>query len=52
VACEGCKGLRVVPEVDESRCDPELLRLYREHQERRARWDAEDRMWARLEGGC
>ena len=30
--CETCGGKRVVPEVDEDRCDPALLEKYHEQQ--------------------
>ena len=51
VTCEECRGARVVPVVDESKCKPELLKLYHEQRENRARWDAEDRYTRRMESG-
>ena len=51
VPCEECHGLRVVPVVDEERCDPKLLKLYQEDQQAEAESRAEDRYWYRLECG-
>lgn len=31
VSCEECGGRRVVPVVDEDRCDPDVLKHYHEH---------------------
>jgi hypothetical protein len=51
VECEECKGLRVVPVVDEEKANPKLLKLYQDDQKMQAEIRAEDRMWARLESG-
>ena len=51
VTCEECEGLRVVPVVDEEKCDARLLKLYQDDQRAEAESRAEDRMWARLESG-
>lgn len=50
VTCEECKGANVVPVLDESRCDPELLALY--HKEQQEIWEsrAEERAEARAFG--
>ena len=51
VTCEECKGLRVVPVVDEEKTNPKLLKLWQDEQQMQAEIRAEDRMWARLESG-
>lgn len=54
VQCSTCKGKNVVPVVDEEHLTPEqkvFYKLYEEAQERRARYDAEDRATRRMESG-
>lgn len=51
ITCEECKGLRVVPVVDEDRCDKALFAKYQEHVMDQARDDAEDRAIRRMEMG-
>lgn len=41
VQCEQCEGLRVVPEVDEDACSPEVLAAWREKCEAEADYAAE-----------
>jgi hypothetical protein len=38
VACEECKGTRVVLEVDDKACDPELLKKYMAKLQQEADW--------------
>lgn len=51
VTCETCKGLRVVPVVDEERCDKALLEAYYNQQEDNARFEAECAAERRAEMG-
>lgn len=48
VQCYGCKGLRVVEMVDEERCPPELLELYRKEQADEASYQRECEMERRM----
>jgi hypothetical protein len=50
VTCHECKGLRVVPEVDEHCCDPELLKAYYEKLDADADYERTCRM--ELMYGC
>jgi hypothetical protein len=54
VQCEECKGLRVVPVVDEARLDKEDHAVYatwQKQQAQRAQWDREDALTRRMESG-
>jgi hypothetical protein len=48
VQCTECKGLRVVPVVDETRCSAELLKAYAKHQDEEYRYQAECAMERRM----
>lgn len=49
--CETCNGLRVMPYVDEARCDPELLKAYQEQERSLAEMRQCERMERYFEGG-
>lgn len=49
--CETCDGLRVVPVVDEERCDPADLKAYEEQQRELAQCRQQERMERLMEGG-
>jgi hypothetical protein len=49
--CECCNGLRVIPVVDEDRCDPELLKEYQRQMDEEAHDREIERQERLMEGG-
>ncbi len=51
VDCPACKGSGKVLRPDWGRVEPRLAKRIKKHEARLAEIDAEDRYWARMEGG-
>lgn len=51
VACEECKGARVIAVPDEEQVDPGILKRYYEYLDEKARWERDDRVTRYYESG-